>query len=524
MYFRLCLLLLALAFSACSNSDSMDNTYIIANGAEPTTFDPALVSNVSDGRICRGLFEGLVALDPKDLLPVPGCASWTVSEDGLTYTFTLRQDLKWSNGEPLLASDFAYAWHRILVKKVPSSYASLLFCIKNAEPFYQSKLTDFSEVGIKVISDTQLQVNLVRPMAYFPELLAYPTFYPVNKKCVEEFGTRWTRPENMVSNGPFKLSKWLPRQRVELIASEHYYDHKCVSLDGVRFLPYDNLNTTYLLFVNNQVDWLPSLPMEKVDEIKFNYNYYVTPYLGTYFYRFNCEKPPFDNPKVRAAFSLSIDRTTITGYLLKGGERATSSFCPPIKTYKPTATLGYNVKRAKKLLLEAGYDAKNPFPKIDLSYNTSGNHKKIAESLVGQWQKNLGIKVGLKNSEWKTFLNDQKNKKYDLSRSSWIGDYNDPETFYSILESTNGNNRTGWRNEEYDQLLQQSKVQRDEQKRNEIFAKMEAILNQKEFPILPIYYYVNQGLLRKNITGWYPNIQDNHPLKFIKKQQPSLVP
>ena len=518
MYFRLCLLLMLLFFSGCSESDPLENTYVIANGAEPTTFDPALVSNVTDGRICRGLFEGLVALDPKDLQPVPGCASWTMSGDGLKYTFTLRKNLKWSNGEPLLASDFTYAWQRILQRRIPSSYASLLFCIKNAELFYQSKLTDFNKVGIKVISPTVLQVELTRSMAYFPELLAYPTFYPVNKKCVEQFGTQWTRPENMVSNGAFKLSKWLPRQRVELVASEHYYDYNKVSLSRVRFLPYDNLNTTYLLFVNNQVDWLPSLPMEKVDEIKFNYNYYVTPYLGTYFYRFNCEKPPFDNPKVRAAFSLSIDRTAITGYLLKGGERATPIFCPPIKTYKPTAILGYDVKRARKLLLEAGYDAEHPFPKVDLSYNTSGNHKKIAESLVGQWQKNLGIDVGLKNSEWKTFLADQKARKYDLSRSSWIGDYNDPETFYAIMTSTNGNNRTGWKNENYDQLLEQSKGLRDLEKRNAVFAQMETILNQEQFPILPIYYYVNQGLLRKNITGWYPNIQDLHPLKFIKKQ------
>ena len=517
MYFRLCLLLMLLVVTGCSKSDFLDNTYVIANGAEPTTFDPALVTNVSDGRICRGLFEGLVALDPKGLLPIPGCASWTVSGDGLKYTFTLRENLKWSNGTPLLASDFAYAWHRILAKKVPSSYASLLFCIKNAESFYKSKLSNFNEVGVKVISSTVLQVKLVRPMAYFPELLAYPTFYPVNKHCIETFGSQWTRPENMVSNGAFKLSKWLPRQRVELEASEHYYDNKMVSLSRVRFLPYDNLNTTYLLFVNNQVDWLPSLPMEKVDEIKFNYNYYVTPYLGTYFYRFNCQKPPFNNAKVRAAFSLAIDRTAITGYLLKGGERATSAFCPPIKTYKPGSTQGYDVKRAQQLLLDAGYDTENPFPKVEISYNTSGNHKKIAESLVGQWQKNLGVEVGLKNSEWKTFLADQKSQKYDLSRSSWIGDYNDPETFYAIMSSTNGNNRTGWKNEAYDQLLEQSKSIRAIEKRNAVFAEMESILNQKEFPILPIYYYVNQGLLQKNISGWYPNIQDLHPLKFIMK-------
>lgn len=512
------LLFLALSLLFFTTSCTFDtkardkDTFVICNGSEPETLNPQLSVSVNDSRIIRALFEGLVSFHPKTLVPEPGCADWKVSKDGRTYIFEIKRGAKWSNGTKLTANDFVYSWKQILTKKVPASYVSFFFFIENAEPFYRGTTEEFSDVGIKAVSDSTLVVKLTRAVAYFPELLANPVFFPVNRDCVEKFGSSWTKPENMVSNGAFVLKEWKARQKIVVERSELYHDAEMVKLKRAEFLPYDNLETSYQLFLKGKIDWLPSAPTDKNDEIKFNPDYYVNPYLGTYFYRFNCSRPPFNNKLVRQAFSISVNRQMIVNKVLGSGEQETTSFCPPIKNYKPSAGLEYNPKKARELLKQSGL-ADN-FPEIELFYNTSENHKKIAEAIVEQWRENLGVKVLLRNSEWKTFLADQKSLNYDISRSSWIGDYNDPENFLEVFTSEGGNNRTGWKNKKYDELFRKSRMTSGEE-RNKLLDEMETLLVADELPIIPIYYYINRGFISGRVEGWHENILDIHPLRYI---------
>ncbi|MGL4853846.1 MAG: ABC transporter substrate-binding protein, partial [Lentisphaeria bacterium] len=235
-----------------------------------------------------------------------------------------------------------------------------------------------------------------------------------------------------------------------------------------------------------------------------------------YFYRFNCSRPPFDNKLVRQAFSMSINRLAITKHILGSGEQATAAFCPPVADYQPVQGFTYDVEKAQKLLQIAGYTPEN-FPAVEIFFNTSDNNKKIAEAICAQWRENLGVNVSLRNTEWKTFLPMQNNLQYDISRSGWIGDYNDPETFFSIFTSNDGNNRCGFKNNEYDELFAKTQTAISTEERMKIFQRMEVILNREEAPIAPIYYYMSHGLISDKIEGWYPNIQSIHPVKFIRK-------
>ena len=492
--------------------------FIFNNGTEPESLDPALITGVPESRVVGALFEGLVDLDPKTLEPRPGTArSWTVSDDALQYTFHLRLDAKWSDGTPVTAKDFHSAWERVLNPMTGAAYAYQLFPIVGAEEYQSRKLTSFDDVGIKIVDQHTLEVTLKSPCSYFLDLIAFHTLFPVRVHLIKSKGDRWVRPENIISNGPFKLKSWEPRQKIELVKNPYYWDAEFCKLDKITVLPYDDLDTAYKLFLDSKIHWLPGIPLAKLDEIKRNPDYYVMPYLGTYFYRFNVTRPPFDDVRVRKAFSLAIDRNVITDHVLKGGQQPATWFCPPVAGYKPVNGLAYNKEAAKKLFNKAGYsvDGKKSFPVVELLYNTSESHKIVAEAIAQQWKTNLGVKVALRNTEWKVLLNDMDTLNYQIIRSSWIGDYGDPNTFFDMFTKDGGNNRTGWSNARYDELLKEASLELDNTKRLELFREMERILVVEEFPILPLYMYVNQGLLAETVQGWYENIRDHHPLKYI---------
>lgn len=485
--------------------------------SDPESLDPAIITGVTEMRFVSALFEGLVNLHPETLKPLPGVAEkWSLSEDGLVYTFYLRKNAKWSDGSEVSANDFYYAWKRVLTPKTASSYAYQLYPIKNAESFHRKKINDFSKVGVQVIDSSKFLVTLERPCPYFLELAAFPTLYPVNKACIEKYKERWIRPENIVSNGAFSLEKWDVRQRLVMIKHENYWDKDSVKLSKVTGFLYDDLETAYKLFLQKKLHWLPSVPLAKMSEIMRHPDYYVMPYLGTYFYRFNCSKEPFNNVKVRKALSMVIDRNTLTNQILKGGEEPATHFCPPVSGYQPVKGIEFNIEKAKTIFSEAGYGpGKKTFPEVELLYNTSDSHKKIAEYITEQWAKHLNIKVKLRNTEWKVFLSEMNKLNFDLCRSSWIGDYGDPNTFFDMFVKDGGNNRTGWFSKEYDSLLLKSLNERDQKKRFSLFQKMERILVEEELPIIPLYIYVNKGMLDESITGWYENVLDLHPLKYI---------
>jgi oligopeptide transport system substrate-binding protein len=483
------------------------------NGTEPETLDPALMTGVPEGRLATGLFEGLVMLDPGTLESRPGiAASWEISADGLTYVFHLR-DSKWSDGKPLTAIDFLRSWKRVLTPSTGAQYAYQLYPVAQAEEFHKGTQTDFAKVGISVVDDRTLRVTLKQPCAYFLDLVAFHTLMPTPVDLVERLGERWIRPEHLVCNGPYKLSSWEPRRAIVFVKNEQYWDAGTCKLTKITALPYDDLEAAYKLYQEGGIDWMPGLPPMKLAEISRLADYYVSPYFGTYFYRFNAKMKPFDDKRVRRAFALAVDRAQITEQILKGGEQPAGTICPAIGAYKPSAGVVYDRDQARQLLKQAGYSVET-LPVVELLFNTSERHKQIAEAVAQQWKTVLGVNVSLRNSEWKTYLSDVDNGNFQIARASWIGDYNDPNTFFDLWVSDGGNNRTHWSNAGYDKLLAQSQNETDSAKRMELFQAMDAILTE-ECPVVPVYRYVNQGLLRETVNGMHDNIRDHHPYQFL---------
>ncbi len=487
------------------------------NGTEPQTLDPGTMTGVPESRIAYQLFEGLTVHDPQDLSPQPGVAeSWKLSDDGLTWTFYLRKDAQWSDGTPITAETFRYSWLRALSPETASYYAQFLWDIVNAEKYTEGNISA-DEVGIKVLGEYALEVKLNTPVGYFLQLTCFSTFAPVPQHVIEKHGDdRWYRLENIVCNGPFMLSEWQQKDHITLVPNPTYWDKDKVKLDEIIIYPYEDANTSLEMYLNGELDWTTTVPVQRMDEMKDRDDFHNAHYLGTYYYRFNTERPPFDDVKVRKALAMSIDREQIVRYITKAGERPAYSFVPPtIPGWEYESPLYEDVEEAQKLLAEAGYPNGKGFPVKTLLYNTSDRHRPIAEAIIQMWRDNLGIEMNIENQEWQVYLDLVHEMDYDIARAGWIGDYVDPNTFSDMMTTDNGNNNTGWSNERYDELvLQLGKYETDPQKRFEYYEKAEAIL-MDELPIMPIYSYMVQWMLNPKVKGLYENIRDVHPLKEV---------
>jgi len=487
------------------------------SGAEPETLDPALVTSLDAFQLVDCLFEGLVGVDPRTLEPRPAAADrWTVSPDGLRWSFHLRDGLRWSDERPLGADDFLWSFRRALTPATAASYASLYDYIEGAEAFRRGQSADFATVGLRAPDPRTVEFRLRHPCPFLPDLLAMPVFYPVRADVVAAHGDKWTQPGKLIGNGAFTLAEWAPRNRIVMRKNPAYWDGGFVRLERITALLIDDLNTAYKLYQDGQLHWLPTLPQPRLDEIRRHPDFYAAPYLGTYFLRFNVTRPPFDNVLVRRAFGMATDRREITDNVLRGGQQPVASYCPEVGGYRPVAGLAYDPQGARGLLGQAGYDeGGKPFPAVELLYNTSEGNKLIAEAVAQQWKRNLGVNVTSRNVEWKVFLADMKDLNYQVCRASWIGDFGDPVSFFDIFESSSGNNRTGWANPDYDRLLEATRAEADPTRRLELFRQMEALLVETACPILPLYRYVNVGLLAETVSGWYPNLRNQHPLKYV---------
>jgi oligopeptide transport system substrate-binding protein len=487
---------------------SVDQHLIIHNEAEPETIDPGRSSGVLEDRIERALFEGLTILHPKTLTPEPGAAeSWTVSPDGLTYTFTLRAQAVWSDGVPVTASDFVNSWSRVIDPTTACPYADLIDMVVGARAIREGK--PGAPLGVVAADPQTLVVTLVQPCPWFLELCAFHTLLPIRKDVIAQHGDRWTRPENLIGNGPFRLQTWAQRERIEVVKSATYWDRDFVKLSKLTFLPYDDLETAYKLFLAGDVHWVPGVPPAKLDEIRMLPDYYAAPYYGTYFYRLNVTKPPLDNVHVRRAISWAIDRRQITEHVTRAGQTPSSAWCPAGTWYQPVAGPSHDIERARKELALAGYGpGLKELPPIELLYNTSESHKLIAETVSQQLKQALGITVVARNCEWKAYLAAQDNLEFSMCRAAWIGDFGDPDTFFTCFLSGSGNNRTGWANPTYDDLVRRSEVELDVARRQTLLAEAETLLVDDECPIIGIYTYVAQGLLAEDVMGWEHNLRD----------------
>jgi len=497
---------------------------VLGNGAEPKGLDPHLVTGVAEHNILAALLEGLTAEDPRDLSPVPGAAAyWEVSADGRRYTFRLQAHGKWSNGDPVRAADFVFSFRRMLSPSLAAEYAYMLYPLRNAKAFHSGELADFAQVGAVAEDERTLVLTLEHPTPYFLQLLSHTAWLPVHPPTIEKHGridqrnTPWTRPESWVGNGPFVLSRWEINRELAVRRNPHYWDAEQVRLDGIRFLPIDSADTEERAFRERKLHVTQSVPLHRIESYRREWPDLIRfdPYLGTYFYRFNTRVKPLHDARVRRALSLSIERRQLTEFVLKGGQEPAFFYTPPnTGGYTSPTRFEAGVAEARRLLAEAGFPEGRGFPPLELLYNTSEQHRVLAEAVQQMWKTGLGVDVQLVNQEWKVYLDTVRRGDYQIARGSWIGDYNDPNTFLDMWITEGGNNRTGWSNSEYDRLIADAAREGDPVRRLALFGKAEGILL-AEMPIAPVYFYVRTMLIQPTVQGWYPTLLDHHPYKHV---------
>ncbi len=519
-----------LLLSACGPRETAvergNREQILSRGMGPdlSDLDPALATGTSDYTVLSALFEGLVAEDPVDLHPVPGVAtSWDVSPDKLTYTFHLRANARWSSGDPVTARDFLSSWQRVLTPKLAADNASLLYLVQGAEAFNKGLVTDFSKVGFAAPDARTVVITLEHPASYFLSLLQHWVWWPVHTPTLEksgslyERGNRWARPETFVGNGPFTLKEWRLGQRIIVEKSATYWDAATVRLSAIHFYPIEDINAEERAFRSGQLHLTEALPLAKIDTYRATQPQLlrIDPYLGTYFYRINITRPFLNARDVRRALALSVDRDLLVKNTLRGGQLPAHAFTPPgTAGYTPQARIETDFAEARRLLAAAGYPDGKGAPVIELLFNTSDNHRVIAEAIQQMWRKELGLDVRLVSMEGKSVLAARRTGDFQIMRSSWIGDYADPLSFLSVWTGDSGNNYTGWSNPDYDLLLHQATRTDDSAAREALLQKAESLLL-ADAPFIPIYYYTHVFLLQPSVKGWSPTLLDHHPYKHV---------
>lgn len=493
------------------------------NSSEPGSLDPALAQGTHESWILNNLFEGLMKHDSTGQI-IPGMAKeYTLSEDNLTYTFTLRDDIKWSNGDPVTAQDFEFAWKRALDPELAADYAYQLYYIKGAEKYNSGEGT-VDEVAVKALDDKTLEVTLEAPTAYFLDLCAFYTYYPVNK-AVAEANPDWAKdPSTYVSNGAFKLKSWEHNAKITLAKNENYYDKDNIKLDGIDFDIIEDENTAWQKYEGGEYDILVTLPQAVVAQLKAENNpeLQIGPEVGTYYYNLNNDKKPFNNKKVRQALVYALDRQTIVDKIAQGGQIPATGIVPPGlldengEDYRKTTGdfIGYDLEKAKTLLAEGLAEEGMTVEDFNaqgfvLLYNTSEAHKKIAQAAQEMWRTNLGLEVGLENVEFQVKLDREKAGDYDISRAGWIGDYSDPMTMLDLFYTDGPFNDANYSNPEYDRLIDIAKSTADQKVRFDAMREAEKIL-MEDVPIVPVYFYTQPYAVKPYVTGIY-KIPINYP-------------
>jgi len=517
-------------------------------GTEPATIDPALSQGIPEANIILQAFDGLTRIDAKNM-PQPAIAkSWTISKDRKTYLFTLR-DASWTNGTPVTAYDFEYAWKRALTPELAAAYAYQLYYIYGGQAFNTSiksgtkyyvqavdakgnpltkkeggkdvpvpnmakEIDPSKNVGVRALDAKTLKVYLESPTVYFLNLTAFPTLMPVCKAVVSKNDKWASDPTNFVTNGPFKLTQWSHNDKITFVKNPTYWDKDKVKLTKITYFMVEDETTALSMFQSGQLDASSTVPQSELPKLVASGDAKILPYLGTYYYMFNVTKKPFNDVRVRKALTLAINRAGITQSITKGGQIPALAYVPygiadalPGSDFRKASQVSFykdnDLTTAKALLAQAGYPNGKGFPSFTLLYNTSNAHKAIAEAIQQMWKKNLGITTcTLKSEEWGVYLDDRTNLNYSVARAGWIGDYMDPNTFLDMFVTNGGNNGTGWSNKSYDALIAKAKATTDPKARMATLHAAEKIL-MTDMPIIPIYYYTNPVLLKKTIKNFY---------------------
>ncbi len=530
---RLLFLLATLVLAACGGSGGesrveagiREGVFHKGNGAEPQALDPHITSGIPERDIISSLFEGLVTKNPHTLDIEPAAAErWDISADGRVYTFHLRQDGRWSNGDPVTAEDFLWSWQRAMAPALGSVYSYMFYPVVNAEEYATGAIDDFSMVGAKALDSHTFQVTLKEPTPYFLQLMEHHISWPVHRATVESFGsstsrlTPWARVGNMVNNGPFNLAEWRVNSHVRVVKSDTYWDRDNVKLNAIVYYPTENITTEERMFRDGQLHFTNEVPVDKIPLYQRDEPHLiqVAPYLGTYYYMINTTRPVLNDVRVRQALSMAIDRELLAETVLQGLVEPAYAIVPPDTLgYHPPKLFGHDPEKARELLAEAGYPEGRGFPSFEILYNTHEQHQKIAVAIQQMWRQVLGIQVGIVNQEWQVYLASQEELDYDISRRGWIGDYVDPNTFLDMFITDGGNNKTGFSDPRYDQIvLREAPAAKDREQRYGLFREAETLLIDA-MPIIPLYTYQSKHLVHPSVRGYPPNLLDWPNWKYV---------
>jgi oligopeptide transport system substrate-binding protein len=491
-------------------------------GAEPESLDPHRAEGVTATDVLRDLFEGLTT-ETADGAIRPGASDrWVVSPDGLTYTFHIRNGARWSNGDPVTAQDFEFSFRRSANPATLSPYSTVLYPVENAEAVIDGRLPP-EALGVRALDAATFEIRLKDPTPYLFGLLAHPTSYPVHPPSVRRYGLRFAKPGTLIGNGAYRLAEWTVQSHMRLVRNEFYWDKARTRISEIWMYPLANADSELKRYRAGEIDFTYSLPLRQLPWLRENFSQdlRLAPYLGSYYYNFNLTKPPFkDNPKLRRALSLAIDRDILTKRVMASGETPAYGWIPQAANYR-----GYRPawadwpqeernREARRLYADSGYTIDRPL-EIEILYNTDPNHQRLAAAIASMWKETLGVRATLLSQEWKVFLETRHAKRVtQFVRGGWIGDYNDAFSFAQVLHSKSGHNDPGYDNPEYDRLLALAAREGDPARREELLLAAERVLID-DMPIMPIYFYVSHHLIRPWIGGYRDNIMDHHATRDL---------
>jgi oligopeptide transport system substrate-binding protein len=533
---RLALALTCVAFgeAGCSKRETpveagiRTHTLLIGNQNEPASLDPHVVNAYTDQIILVALFEGLTVLDERTSQALPGVAEkWEASPDGLTWTFHLRADAKWSNGDPVTARDFAFSFQRMLTPALAAEYSYMLWPIKNAERYNKGEVKNFSDVGIEVVDDRTLRLRLTNPTPYLPALATHGTWLPVHRASMEKLGrvddraNPWTRPGNMVSNGPFTLAEWTPNARIVAVKNPRYWDAAHTWLERIEFFPTEQADTEDRNFRAGQLHLTFDIPKAKAAAYRAQSPspLRIDPFLNITYLNFNTKKPPFTDARVRRALALAVDREAISKNVLNGTYPPAHTMVPPdCGAYVGRASVPTDYAAARALLAAAGFPGGKNFPAVAVQVLNDEAHPRMMEAIQAMWQRELGIHVTIEPYEQKTWLQNQQSLSHTLATLGWTADFADPVTFLDVFRTGNGNNWTGWGDKNYDALLDQAAQTADANVRFALFQKAEELLL-NEAPCAPLVYRARTYLIHPAVKNWEPAPLGFHRFQLVRLEK-----
>lgn len=504
--------------SAISAADS--NTLRRANAAEPTSLDPDYTTAVNEHAIMGEMLMGLTTEGP-DGNPVPGAAtSWETSPDGLTWTFHLR-DHQWSDGKPVTAQDFVYAWRRILDPKTAAAYASILYVFKNADAVNSGKMPP-EKLGVRAVDDKTIEIQLENPAPYLPELMMHMTAFPLPRQSVDAHGKDWTQPGNYIANGPYVLSEWIPNDHITLVKNPKFYDAANVKIDKVVFYPTSDPDAALKRFRGDELDTLDIVPATQIGWVKANMGamFHVEPYLATGFYVINVSRKPFNDIRIREALNLAYDRDTVAYKLLPFGEPPSYSIVPPgVANYPHGVELSFKsmpyedrIKRAQELMREAGYGPDHRL-KLTFSTSSSADARRVASAAQQMWGA-VYIDAEISQLEAKIYSSNLQTGNFDVAAYGWVGDFNDARNFLFLGMSNNELNYGRYKNPAFDALIHQSDKEQNLAARGAILAAAEAMIL-KDSAWIPTRFQVTSNLVRPYVKGWVTNIKDVNRTRWL---------